>query len=70
MNRCGTDDKMKIILTTPTYSIGINYFDLCYVILTENPDDMQMYEQMVGRSNRVDFKAKKNVVFVNDEYQS
>ena len=59
----------QVILTTNTSSFGINFFRACYVIMTEAPATLAEYQQIVGRSNRLDFKGvKRAALLTRDPY--
>ena len=59
------DSVPQVIFTTKAASFGINFYPECYPIMTEKPDSLEQYLQIVGRSNRVDYKANKRAAMVN-----
>ena len=55
----------KLILTDPKSAMGVNLFKKCQVILTEMPSNINDLNQMVGRSNRVDWTATRFASFIS-----
>ena len=45
----------------------MDFFGTCIVIMTGKPKYWDEYKQIVGRSNRLNFKGEKNAVLFTDE---
>lgn len=65
------DNVPQVILTTKAASLGVNFYKKAYVIMTEKPTTWAEYQQIVGRSNRLDYKGEKTAALVtNDKFVS
>lgn len=53
----------RVILTTNEYACGHNFYERCFVVMTERPDIVGL-QQMIGRSNRVNYQGEKNGAIV------
>ena len=59
----------QVILTTKAASLGVNFYKKAYVIMTEKPTTWAEYQQIVGRSNRIDYTGEKKAALVmGDKY--
>ena len=54
----------QAILTTRTTSFGINFYQKACPVMTEKPDTWEEYQQIVGRSNRIDYTAGKTAALI------
>lgn len=63
------DNGPQVILTTKAASFGINFYRKAYPIMTEHPTTWAEYQQIVGRSNRIDYTGeKKAALLTSDKY--
>ena len=63
------DNAPQVILTTKAASFGINFYQKAYPIMTEKPRTWVEYQQIVGRSNRIDYTGEKKAALVtSDKY--
>ena len=68
MNRIKADDESapNIILTTMESAIGINFYKKCTPVMTIYPQEYDEYLQILGRSNRENYRGEKKAIILTD----
>ena len=59
------DKPFPVVITTGISSLGFSFFDKAHVIMTEEPVYYTDYLQIMGRSNRLDPKGKKEGTLIS-----
>lgn len=59
--------KPNVILTTQMYAAGLNFFEKCYVVITQNPDSFNDLAQMMGRSNRTNKGLQNGAILLEEQ---
>ena len=64
LNKNDAGDDTKVILTTNDSVMAVSKFKTCFVIMTCTPTDLSEYLQIVGKSNRVDFRLQRHAALI------